>query len=154
MPSVFISYSHKDEVWKDRLAKQLDVLNKQGLLDVWEDRQIGAGAEWLKEIEAAIERASLAVLLVSADFLTSPFILGKEVPRLLERRSAEGLEIFPILVRPCVWQEVPWLASIQARPLDSRPLNSFKGSWEAELVKIAREVLQITRSHRSGRNPR
>jgi tetratricopeptide (TPR) repeat protein len=40
---VFISYSHKDEVWKDRLVKHLTVLAKQGRLDIWDDRRIGAG---------------------------------------------------------------------------------------------------------------
>ena len=43
MPKVFISYSHKDEVWKDRLQSQLAVLERQDLLSVWDDRQIAAG---------------------------------------------------------------------------------------------------------------
>lgn len=40
MPKVFISYSHKDEDWKNRLQTQLAVLENQGLLSVWEDRKI------------------------------------------------------------------------------------------------------------------
>lgn len=39
-PTVFISYSHKDEVWKDRLETQLRVLQFEGLLETWTDRQI------------------------------------------------------------------------------------------------------------------
>ena len=42
-PSVFISYSHKDEEWKDRLVTHLGVLEQAGILDVWEDRRIEAG---------------------------------------------------------------------------------------------------------------
>ena len=56
-PTVFISYSHKDEEWKDRLVTQLSVLAKQGLLDVWDDRRIGAGDDWFKEIEEALNSA-------------------------------------------------------------------------------------------------
>jgi hypothetical protein len=36
-PSVFISYSHKDETWKDRLVTHLGVLQREGLLLVVTD---------------------------------------------------------------------------------------------------------------------
>jgi len=45
-PTVFISYSHKDEGWKDRLVAHLGILKAS--LDIWEDRRIGAGADWLR----------------------------------------------------------------------------------------------------------
>ncbi len=49
-PMIFISYSHKDEKWKDRLVAQLGVLQHEGLLDIWDDRRIGAGEDWLQQI--------------------------------------------------------------------------------------------------------
>jgi hypothetical protein len=54
-----LSYSHVDEAWKDRVSRQLAVLTEEGLLDVWDDRWIGAGADW----EAV---ASLAALPADA----------------------------------------------------------------------------------------
>lgn len=54
MPKVFISYSHKDEDWKNRPQTQLEVLEMEGLLSIWEDRQIQAGNLWLPEIELAL----------------------------------------------------------------------------------------------------
>ncbi|MCZ7361108.1 MAG: toll/interleukin-1 receptor domain-containing protein, partial [Candidatus Methanoperedens sp.] len=81
-PSVFISYSHKDEIWKDRLVTHLGVLEQEGLLDLWDDRRIGAGEDWEREIQKAMAKASVAVLLISADYLNSKFILGEEVPTL------------------------------------------------------------------------
>ncbi len=86
-PTVFISYSHKDEEWKDRLATQLGVLQREGLLDLWDDSRIEAGTDWKPQIDQALYAASVAVLIVSANFLTSQFILDEEVPRLLERRQ-------------------------------------------------------------------
>ncbi len=50
MAKVFISYSHKDEQWKDLLQSHLSVLEKQGKLEIWEDRQIETGEDWLHEI--------------------------------------------------------------------------------------------------------
>ena len=90
-PSVFISYSQKDEEWKDRLVTHLGVLEQAGILDLWEDRRIEAGDDWKPEIEKAINKATVAILMISANFLTSKFILGEEVPKLLERREKEGV---------------------------------------------------------------
>ena len=153
-PSIFISYSHTDEAWKDRLATHLGVLQHEGLLDPWDDRRIGAGADWRQEIQQAIEQARVAILLVSADFLTSQFIVEQEAPRFLERRQREGLHIVPVLVRPCPWQHVPWLCSIQSRPRDGRALaagNEYQ--IDADLAAIADEVLTLVLPLHSGVTP-
>ncbi len=36
-PTVFISYSHKDEIWKDRLRPHLKVLEQQGQITIWKE---------------------------------------------------------------------------------------------------------------------
>jgi hypothetical protein len=145
-PTVFISYSHRDEMWKDRLLTQLGVLQQQSLLELWHDRRLEAGADWYQEISQAMAAAHVAVLLISADFLTSPFILQEEVARLMTRRQQEGLPIVPILVRPCPWKQVPWLARMQLRPIDARPLaagNDYQ--IETELTAIAEEIAALIR---------
>jgi len=120
-PTVFISYSHQDEAWKDRLVRQLRVLELEGAYTLWDDRKIAAGADWRSEIATSLEGARAAVLLISADFLISDFIRGTEVPRLLQLRSTNGLRVIPLIVHPCAWEGVEWLASIQCRPRDGRP---------------------------------
>ena len=92
---IFISYSHEDREWMDRLAGHLAVLQSQNLLTLWADRRIGAGSEWEREIKEAIEQSSVAILLITANFLRSKFIMGVEIPRLLQRREREGVEIIP-----------------------------------------------------------
>jgi hypothetical protein len=87
-PSIFISYSHADESWKDRVVTQLRALESEGHFDVWEDRQLPVGEDWYPEIEKALTNASVAILLISAEFLTSRFIQGEEVPRLLILRKS------------------------------------------------------------------
>ena len=47
---------------------------------------------WYPAIEKALNEASAAILLVSADFLISEFIRNEEIPRLLERREKEGAQ--------------------------------------------------------------
>ncbi|HSS49972.1 MAG TPA: pentapeptide repeat-containing protein, partial [Thermoanaerobaculia bacterium] len=140
MPSVFLSYSHKDEVWKDRLKTHLGVLE----LDAWDDRRIEGGADWFEEIQEAMARANVAVLLISQHFLTSKFILTEEVPRLFQRRKLEGLPVIAVIVRTCAWDQVEWLQGIQCRPQDGKALFSFEGDRRnRELTKIAKEISGI-----------
>ena len=106
-PTIFISYSHKDVEWKNRLETHLRGLQLQDRLDFWSDEKIGIGDAWLEKIQAAMNAASVAVLLVSPDFLASEFIVREEVKRLLERREKEKLPLLPILVRSCFWKRVP-----------------------------------------------
>ena len=142
--TIFISYSHKDEAWKDRLMTHLGVLQSQGLVQLWDDRRIGAGEGWFAAIQEAMSRASVAVLLISADFLTSKFILGDEVPRLLARRDEEGVRVIPLIVRPCVWQAVPWLKRLQARPKDGKPLSAGnENQVDADLAALATELYDL-----------
>jgi TIR domain len=133
-------------MWKDRLLTQLGVLQQQSILALWHDRLIGAGEDWYQEICKALEAAHVAVLLISAHFLTSSFILREEVSRLLTRRQQEGLAVVPILLTPCVWEEVPWLVRMQLRPLDARPLSAGnEHQIEAELTAVAKEIAALLR---------
>ncbi|HEX3128919.1 MAG TPA: TIR domain-containing protein [Thermoanaerobaculia bacterium] len=141
-PTVFISYSHKDEGWKNKLETALKAVGIH--LEIWSDRQIGAGDAWKAEIFAAIDRAVLAVLLISNDFLASRFIKEEEVPRLLKRLDEGTLRILPLFVRPSPFEEVEWLAAIQGRPTDAKPLSTLrKAQSEKHLSAFAKEV----RSH-------
>ncbi|MCP4663505.1 MAG: toll/interleukin-1 receptor domain-containing protein [bacterium] len=139
--TVFLSYSHADEPWKDRLVDHLQVLEVAGELDLWDDRRLKAGDEWQSEIEHAIDAASVAVLLISARFLTSPFIREQEVPRLLERRTSEGIRVIPVLVKPCVWNAVDWLRTMQLYPRDARPLSAGDDHQvDADLAALAGQI--------------
>ena len=138
--TIFISYSHRDEAWKDRLVDHLKVLEHEQRFEVWDDRRLSAGSEWFGSIEAALNRATVAVLLISVSFLTSEFIRQEEVPRLLRRRDG-GLLLVPVVVRPCAWQKVAWLAPIQCRPTDGRALSSMTDDEaDQHLARLAIEL--------------
>jgi TIR domain len=140
-PSVFISYAHEDEAWKDRLVSHLRVLEWEGTLDVWDDRRIAAGDDWRPEIEQAIERAEVAILIVSKDFLTSKFIREQELTSILEGRAKGRLWVIPLIAEACAWQVVGVLQGIQARPRDGRPLSAGnENQINSDLSELATEV--------------
>jgi hypothetical protein len=144
-PSIFISYSHEDEVEKNELLSHLGVLESAGLIQLWSDDQIGAGVEWEQEISRAIAEAKVAILLITANYLTTDFILGQEVPALLKRHQQEGLVIFPIIATACAWRTVDWLAKMKVWPKDGPVWREGGSHVDEELAEIALEIAKIVR---------
>lgn len=111
---MFVSYSHKDSTFLDRLRVHLRPLEKNGLIELWDDSKLAAGDRWKPSVEEALERARVAILLLTADFLASEFIVNKELPSLLSKAEAGGTLIIPIVVKPCRFRRHENLARFQA----------------------------------------
>ncbi len=140
-PLVFISYSHKDEIWMNRVATQLRVSQQEGLLDLWHDRLIAGGDDWYEAIMAAIDSGCVAILLVSANSLTSDFIKREEIPRILQLKDEGRMRFYPIIISSCDWEAVDWLKRMNLRPTDGRALElGTDPEINAELAKIAKEI--------------
>jgi hypothetical protein len=133
-PTVFLSYCHRDEIWKDRISSHLRVLGDH--LEVWDDRQIRPGEDWFPAIQSAITKAQVVILVISKDFLTSPFIKSEEVPRFLKLRQTNGLTVIPVIASPCAWQAVDWLSAIQCYPKDGRALSKVRTAQRDEDLAI------------------
>ena len=153
-PVVFVSYSHKDEAEKEHLVSQLKVLQSAGIIELWVDDRIEGGANWETEIKQAITQAKVAILLISANFLTSDFILGKEVPAFLERREQMGLVVFPVIAKACSWKAFDWLAKMNVRPKNGRPIwSGTPGQIDEDLATIAQEVADVAKRKTVTPNP-
>jgi hypothetical protein len=144
MKKIFISYSHKDEEWKDRVNKHLQVFQLEGKWRTWDDRQIQVGSAWEKQIIEEIQSAHAAVLLISTEFLISGFIRNKEVPLILDRWQKNEIIVFPVIVEPCSWQAVEWLKQIQVFPKDGIPLAKMRNVKRKEnLALLAEQVNRL-----------
>lgn len=143
---VFISYSHKDKRWLDRLRIHLKPLERDGLFDRWDDTKINPGAKWREEMKAALDSARVAILAVSADFLASDFITENELPPLLAAAERDGAVIIPLILSRCRFQETPAIAQFQSVNPPSRPLTAMtKNEQEEVFYKLTKAVEEALR---------
>src|SRR5258706_8606530 len=139
--SVFISYSHRDAAYLERLMVHLRPLEKSGLIDLWADTKLEAGDKWKAEIETALRRARIAILLISADFLASNFIVDNELPPILTNAEAHGTRILPVVVGHCRFIRDENLNRFHAINDPSKPVASLdENAREAVFDKVAAAI--------------
>ena len=97
--TIFISYSHKDKVFIDRLLVHLRPLEKLYNLNIWNDYKIKPGSKWKEEIENNLESAETIIVLLSPDFLASEFVMDIEYPKMLKKAKEDGSLLLVILAR-------------------------------------------------------
>ena len=142
--TAFISYSHKDLEYVNRLMVHLRPLEKSGLIDPWVDSRLRAGDQWKHEITKALERATVAILVVSADFLASDFIVQNELPPILSKAESEGTRVLPLIVKPCRFARDRNLSIFQAVNNPSEPLAILdEGTQEQVFDNLAAEVERL-----------
>ena len=155
-PKVFLSYSHNDRQWVDRLLIHLRAIADK--VEVWSDSQITVGASWSDEITKAISTADVAILLVSADYLASEFIARGELPTLLESSAHGRTLILPVMLSPAFLDPASPLLNFQFVNDPHRPLSELKRSEQDKVfVEVARAIQgrlpQLTRSREPGKQP-
>ena len=94
MGHIFISYSHKDSKYVEKLEKKLI---SEGF-DVWIDHRINYGSRWTKEIEKAIDTCDAYIVVMSKDAKESQWV-QREVIHAEKRRKP----FFPLLLKGERW---------------------------------------------------
>ncbi|MGB5594301.1 MAG: TIR domain-containing protein, partial [Crocosphaera sp.] len=157
MPSVFICYSHQDEVWRDRLLEFLQSLNFEEQI-VWSDLDLEQGDLWDEKIKEVLPKVTVAVVLVSQGILNSAYVRNEELPRLLKRFEEKEVRIIPLFVKYADVENVPfhytnekeeaktfYLNKAQSPPNNS-PGNPLYILSEPEQDKVLLSVVQNLRS--------
>lgn len=140
-PKLFISYSHVDAACLERLLIHLKPLERTNSIVCWSDKRIRTGDKWKVELESNLGEAVIAILLISADFLASDFIVNNELPPLLVKSDAKGLRILPVILKPCGFRRDPVLSTFQSANDPVTPLLGMSSiEQEALYDKIAEEV--------------
>ncbi|MCP5426447.1 MAG: TIR domain-containing protein [Gammaproteobacteria bacterium] len=154
---IFISYSHQDAQYlgEDSLLGFLKGLQK-GNVEFWTDRKIRVGESWDEVIKASLQKADIALVLVSQAFLDSDYCQHVEIRQCL----AQQTHLFPIILSPCDWRRHDWLSSRQFLPGGDQTVEEHfmeMGQRKRLFLKI-REQLQeridsIQQARQSAPNP-
>jgi len=142
--SIFVSYSHKDSKFLNELKKFLKPVLKNAEFELWDDQRIKKGTKWLEEIESSLKRSKAALLLVSKDFLDSDFIAERELPPILNRAKAGGMQILWVLVSHCQWHRTEIQDYLAV--WEKTPLNLLEGGYLDEaLNQITDEIVEAAK---------
>lgn len=140
--SAFLSYSHKDEAFREELMRALSTLQRTNAIDCWHDRVISPGQEWEPQIQEQLRTARIILLLISADFIASDFCYAIELKQAMERHERGEARVIPILLRPVDWHGTPF-DKLQALPsgTDTLPVTEWPNR-DAAYLNIALGIRQ------------
>jgi photosystem II stability/assembly factor-like uncharacterized protein len=141
---IFVGYAHEDKRWFDQeyrfnLIPFLKESLRRDNTEFWYDKELMGGDEYKRLIESEIDKAQIALLMVSQHFLNSEFIETFELPRIAARAERKELVVIPVLVEPCNWHDFPFLADRQMVP-GSSPLIHHTES-EPKWADVRFEIL-------------
>lgn len=140
---VFISYAHADSEWLSRLLVHLRPLERSGRLSLWHDRQIAPGDKWRNEIASSLANSSIAILMVTANFMASDFIYLNELPPLIQKARVGGVRVFPLIVGHCLYDEDEHLSEFQAFNDPEFPLTRLDSyAIDKIIVNLAKAILK------------
>ena len=148
---VFFSYAHEDEAVCEELIHCLKPLREEGVISEWYDRQIAAGEDWRKEIDANLARAKIVVLMISPDFLESGYCMGVELKQALEHHWQRRCRIVPVVLRKCDWSKTLF-GSFQALPKNATPILDWPKRAEA-LASVSDGIRAVCRDIVDWQNP-
>lgn len=140
---VFISYSHKDKEFKEKLVKHLSSLIRQKYICLWYDNMIQPGEDLDESVLEALHSSQVMLLLVSANYLSSEYCYETELGEAMRMRKEQGMIVIPIMVRP-VDVKGTLFDGIMSLPTDRKAITQFSNQDEAyeDIAKGIRRVVE------------
>jgi predicted GTPase len=130
--NIFISYSHKDDIYRNDFETTLSLLKRQKIVNIWYDRKILPGQYFDDEISKNLENADIIVPLLSPDFINSDYCYDIEMIKAFQLHDEGKVIIVPIIVRPCSWKNSPF-ANFQVLPSEGKPISNWTNKDDAWL---------------------
>jgi len=143
---VFISYSHKDQLWFNKLQLMLAPVEAFHGIKVWDDKEIMPGTYWHNAIKNALTQTRLAICLVSRNFISSNYITTNELKYFMEEAARQSIRIFPIAISRIQDHENPFreiqFVNDPAEPFDElsdERQHAILSNMVEQLIKIMGE---------------
>ncbi len=140
---VFLSYSHNNTHWLNRLMVHLSGLRHSDIINHWTDQLIMPGERWDDRIREEISNADVFILLLSADFIASQYIWNEELPAIQKQLVSKSKQFIPVLIEPFDLGAVGPIAVKEAIPKDAEGKLKALSLWnnqEEGLMKVAERI--------------
>jgi len=133
---------------KRKLRNHLSLLERNGLIKVWEYGNVSPGTEWEQELNEYLDKAQVILLLISDSFLASNYCYTVQMQQAIKRHERKDARVIPILLRPVYWEEPP-LDKLRALPDDNKPILQWKPQDEGfrNVVVGVKKVIEQWNTH-------
>jgi len=138
MSHIFVSYSHKDRDYVEKLEAKLI---EEGF-NVWIDHRIDYGTQWPREIQDALDACQAFIVVVTENAFESEWVQN-EVARAKRKRKP----LLPLLLQGDAWLSIETTQYVDIRDGSLPPENFYEKLEEyAERVEIidSTHMLYIT----------
>jgi hypothetical protein len=143
----FISYSHKDEHYLERLKVHLAQMKREGLIDEWTDEEIHAGSSLHNTISETLQSSELFLALLSPDYISSDYCYNKEFETAQKMQEVGTLTIVPIVIEPCDWKKTPF-SKLKVLPKDGKAVSEWTNPNNA-FLNVIDELRRLTQTSKS-----
>ena len=148
---LFLSYSHLEESSINELRKDLSIMERNGLIRPWYDRELTAGKQWEPSILNELNAADVIVCQLSRDYLFSKNCLA-ELNAAIERNQSGEATLAAYVLNDCGWKEFRGLSKLQVLPKDGKPLLDWPDHnryWRAVIDGIQNAIKKFQAEKKS-----
>lgn len=124
---IFISYSHKNIKYKDKLLTSLEALKQSYEIEAWHDGMIDAGGNIDENVKYALKTSDLVLLLITDNYLASYYCMKKELLEAIEREKNNECKVIPVMFQETVLSDALSFFGHNRVPEDGKPIaTGFK----------------------------
>ena len=152
----FISYSHLDMKYKEKLLTTLKSLELAYSIDVWHDGKILAGGDINREVLKELVCSDIVLLLVPPNFLASWYCMKVELKKSVNRMKKGECIVIPVMFQDCTLDSSLPFYNLNRVPRDGKPICKFKPQLQGctEATNMIKEMIDkaFPGSRRKSRN--
>lgn len=144
---IFISYAHEDKEWVLEGPGNIHLIPRirrhtSPDAEIWFDEGLVIGEKWDEEIHNHIIQAHISILLISESFVSSDYIVNKELVWIREQVEQNDMKIVPLLIGNITEKSkriIDWIYQRQIHPSETQPLCNYlndKAQWDHMITSI------------------
>lgn len=141
----FISYSHKNMKYKEKLLVSLNALKQSFNISNWHDGLIDPGGNIDENVKKALSNSQVIILIITDYYLSSHYCMEIELKEAIERERQGKCIVIPVMFQESVLSEDLLFFSHNRVPKDGKPIaTGFRNQSQgcAQAVNMIKDLLE------------